>query len=87
MLSDKDRFNTWVRAQHIGELCTFGPVKDRLPIWVIKFEDASRVEAYFNNEVEAIDFYLKVSNSWNCTLLSTVMIMGNNRECNENHSS
>lgn len=67
-------FQAWVRDQHHGELCTHGIKEQRAPTWIIKFEDASRGEAHFNNETEAVDFYLQASNSYNCTLLTTVRI-------------
>lgn len=71
---DKASFHAWVRDQHVGELCTHGPKDQRAPIWIIKFEDASRGDSIFDNETEAVDFYLQASNGWNCTLLTTVRI-------------
>jgi hypothetical protein len=68
------KIRSWLRQQHCGELCTFGPPQDRRPTWIVKFEDASHGEAHFDDEAEAIDFYLQASNSWNCTLLTTVRI-------------
>jgi hypothetical protein len=77
-------FEAWIREQfreqYHDELCTFGPPQERKPIWIVKFEDANRGEAHFDNENEAIDFYLQASNSWNCTLLTTVRIGVKNHE-------
>lgn len=67
-------FDSFVIGQYAGELCTYGPPNERKPTWIVKFEDASRGEAHFDNEREAILFFLRASNSWNCTLLTTAHI-------------
>jgi hypothetical protein len=67
-------YRRWIRNGHAGELCTHGPVTERKPIWIVKFEDADRGESHFHSEDEAIEYYLKVSDSWNCTLLTTVRV-------------
>lgn len=69
-------FKAWVIARHAGQLCTYGPVAERQPVWVVQFEDRDRGEARFTDEAEAIDYFLRASANWNCTLLTTVRVPG-----------
>lgn len=70
----KQSYRDFVISQNAGELCTYGPPGERKPVWIIKFEDASRGEAHFDNEPEAIEFFLRAADNWNCTLLTTVRV-------------
>jgi hypothetical protein len=57
-----------------GEICTFGPPKERRRRWIIKFEDADMGEMHFDNEHEAITKFKKCSMAWTCTLFVTATI-------------
>lgn len=67
-------FDQFVMEQYAGQLCTYGVPSERKPVWIVKFEDADRGDAHFDNEAEAIMFFLRASDNWNCTLLTTARV-------------
>jgi len=53
------------------KLCAFGPIAERRPHWLLRFEDAEMGEMHFDSGDEAMAEYRRRSPQWNCTLYVT----------------